>query len=83
MLHMTGGCWSFSTRVFNPCDLPFCCVLRSTLLALHRTAVLRHDDIGQETLLVALLRSYLAEGLYEQVHALGYSQVVAGAWASV
>lgn len=40
---------------------------RSTLLALHRTAVLRHDDVGAETLLNLLLRNYLAYGLYDQV----------------
>ena len=39
----------------------------STLLALHRTAVLRHDEYGQETLLNLLLRSYLHYNLYDQV----------------
>lgn len=37
------------------------------LLALHRTAVLRHDAIGQETLLNLLLRNYLHNNLYDQV----------------
>ena len=40
---------------------------RSTLLGLHRTAVLRHDEIGQETLLNLLLRNYLHYNLYDQV----------------
>ncbi len=42
-------------------------ITRSTLLALHRTAVLRHDDIGQETILNLLLRNYLHYNLYDQV----------------
>ena len=41
--------------------------IRSRLLALHRTAVLRHDDVGAETLLNLLLRNYLADSLYDQV----------------
>jgi len=40
--------------------------IRSTLLALHRTASLRHDSFGQETLLNLLLRNYLHYGLYDQ-----------------
>ena len=39
----------------------------SQLLAMHRTAVLRHDDYGQETLLNLLLRNYLFYNLYDQV----------------
>ena len=39
---------------------------RSLLLALHRTAVLRHDKYGQETLLNLLLRNYLHYNLYDQ-----------------
>ena len=43
-------------------------VLRhSTLLALHRTSVLRHDAVGQETLMNLLLRNYLNDNLYDQV----------------
>lgn len=37
------------------------------LLGLHRTAVLRHDAIGQETLMNLLLRNYLQYNLYDQV----------------
>lgn len=44
--------------------------LRSSLLALHRTAVLHHDEIGQETLLNLLLRNYLAYNQYDQAEAL-------------
>ncbi|GAB4816156.1 hypothetical protein N2152v2_003202 [Parachlorella kessleri] len=44
--------------------------IRSQLLALHRTAVLRHDDIGQETLLNLLLRNYLHYNLYDQAEKL-------------
>ncbi|KXZ51995.1 hypothetical protein GPECTOR_10g1017 [Gonium pectorale] len=40
--------------------------IRSTLLGLHRTAVLRHDAIGQETLMNLLLRNYLHYNLYDQ-----------------
>jgi 26S proteasome regulatory subunit N3 len=43
--------------------------IRSALLGLHRTAVLRHDDVGAETLLNLLLRNYLADNLYDQVGA--------------
>jgi hypothetical protein len=43
--------------------------LRSQLLALHRTATLRHNAIGSETLLNLLLRNYLHYNLYDQVGA--------------
>ena len=42
-------------------------VLRSQLLGLHRTAVLQHDEYGQETLLNLLMRNYLHYNLYDQV----------------
>ncbi|KAF9618193.1 hypothetical protein IFM89_000662 [Coptis chinensis] len=35
-------------------------------LALHRIATLRHDELGQETLLNLLLRNYLHYNLYDQ-----------------
>ena len=38
----------------------------STLLGLHCTAVLRHDEMGQEVLLNLLLRNYLHYNLYDQ-----------------
>lgn len=44
--------------------------IRGLLLQLHRAAVLRHDTIGQETLLNLLLRNYLAYNLYSQAEAL-------------
>jgi len=40
--------------------------IRSTLIALHRSATLRHDDEGQATLLNLLLRNYLEYNLYGQ-----------------
>ena len=40
--------------------------IRATLLALHRTATLRHDGIGVETLLNLILRNYLHYNLYDQ-----------------
>eukprot|EP00798_Chlamydomonas_sp_ICE-L_P009324 gene9324-16457_t len=40
--------------------------IRSTLLGLHRTAVLHHNSVGQETLMNLLLRNYLHYGLYDQ-----------------
>ena len=46
--------------------------IRSQLLALHRTAVLRHDEYGQETLLNLLLRNYLHYNQYEQVGSLRF-----------
>lgn len=44
--------------------------IRSTLLALNRTATLRHDEIGQETILNLLLRNYLDYNLYDQAEKL-------------
>jgi 26S proteasome regulatory subunit N3 len=44
--------------------------IRGTLLALHRTATLRHDELGQETLLNLLLRNYLHYNLYDQAEKL-------------
>jgi len=44
--------------------------IRSVLLGLHRSAVLRHDDPGQEMLLNLLLRNYLHYSLYDQAEAL-------------
>eukprot|EP00003_Mantamonas_plastica_P028558 TRINITY_DN653_c0_g1_i13.p2 TRINITY_DN653_c0_g1~~TRINITY_DN653_c0_g1_i13.p2 ORF type:complete len:238 (-),score=70.05 TRINITY_DN653_c0_g1_i13:98-811(-) len=38
--------------------------IRSTLIALHRTATLRHDDLGQATLINLILRNYLECNLY-------------------
>ena len=46
--------------------LAFLCP-RSTLLASHHTAVLRHDSAGQEMLMNLLLRNYLHYNLYDQV----------------
>jgi len=40
--------------------------IRAKLLALHRTATLRHNDEGSVTLLNLLLRNYLTFNLYEQ-----------------
>eukprot|EP00003_Mantamonas_plastica_P028559 TRINITY_DN653_c0_g1_i2.p1 TRINITY_DN653_c0_g1~~TRINITY_DN653_c0_g1_i2.p1 ORF type:complete len:343 (-),score=117.43 TRINITY_DN653_c0_g1_i2:26-1054(-) len=40
--------------------------IRSTLIALHRTATLRHDDLGQATLINLILRNYLECNLYDQ-----------------
>ena len=44
--------------------------IRSAVMRAHRAAVLRHDDIGQETLLNILLRDYLIHKLYDQAEAL-------------
>ncbi|CAA0807728.1 26S proteasome non-ATPase regulatory subunit 3 homolog A [Striga hermonthica] len=44
--------------------------IRGDLLALHRTATLRHDELGQETLLNLLLRNYLHYNLYDQAEKL-------------
>ncbi|KAL4443741.1 hypothetical protein ABPG75_011478 [Micractinium tetrahymenae] len=44
--------------------------IRSALLGLHRTAVLRHDEVGAETLLNLLLRNYLHYNLYDQAERL-------------
>jgi 26S proteasome regulatory subunit N3 len=44
--------------------------IRSTLLALYRTACLHHDNIGQAVLLNLLLRNYLHYNLVEQAQAL-------------
>ena len=44
--------------------------VRAPLLALHRTAALRFDEIGQETILNLLLRNYLHYNLYDQAEKL-------------
>ncbi|XP_075476816.1 putative 26S proteasome non-ATPase regulatory subunit 3 [Primulina tabacum] len=44
--------------------------IRGSLLALHRIATLRHDELGQETLLNLLLRNYLHYNLYDQAEKL-------------
>ncbi|XP_076908789.1 putative 26S proteasome non-ATPase regulatory subunit 3 [Bidens hawaiensis] len=44
--------------------------IRGNLLALHRAATLRHDELGQETLLNLLLRNYLHYNLYDQAEKL-------------
>eukprot|EP00850_Spirogloea_muscicola_P012689 SM000083S22736 [mRNA] locus=s83:270643:273666:+ [translate_table: standard] len=44
--------------------------IRSKLLALHRTATLRHDEPSQEMLLNLLLRNYLHYNLYDQAEKL-------------
>ncbi|THG21548.1 hypothetical protein TEA_010917 [Camellia sinensis var. sinensis] len=44
--------------------------IRGNLLALHRMATLRHDELGQETLLNLLLRNYLHFNLYDQAEKL-------------
>nr|KYP44771.1 putative 26S proteasome non-ATPase regulatory subunit 3 [Cajanus cajan] len=44
--------------------------IQGNLLALHRIATLRHDELGQETLLILLLRNYLHYNLYYQAEKL-------------
>ncbi|XP_034228098.1 probable 26S proteasome non-ATPase regulatory subunit 3 [Prunus dulcis] len=44
--------------------------IRGNLLNLHRIATLRHDELGQETLLNLLLRNYLHYNLYDQAEKL-------------
>eukprot|EP00262_Sarcandra_glabra_P015022 TRINITY_DN454_c0_g1_i1.p1 TRINITY_DN454_c0_g1~~TRINITY_DN454_c0_g1_i1.p1 ORF type:complete len:482 (+),score=57.73 TRINITY_DN454_c0_g1_i1:2-1447(+) len=44
--------------------------IRGNLLSLHRVATLRHDELGQETLLNLLLRNYLHYNLYDQAEKL-------------
>lgn len=44
--------------------------IRGNLLALHRMATLRHDELGQETLLNLLLRNYLHFNLFDQAEKL-------------
>ncbi|XP_078448250.1 putative 26S proteasome non-ATPase regulatory subunit 3 [Wolffia australiana] len=44
--------------------------IRGNLLALHRLATLRRDELGQETLLNLLLRNYLHYNLYDQAEKL-------------
>ncbi|XP_041998547.1 probable 26S proteasome non-ATPase regulatory subunit 3 [Salvia splendens] len=44
--------------------------IRGSLHALHRTATLRHDELGQETLLNLLLRNYLHYNLYDKAEKL-------------
>ncbi|KAG2439463.1 hypothetical protein HXX76_004818 [Chlamydomonas incerta] len=56
--------------------------IRSSLLALHRTAVLRHDAIGQETLMNLLLRNYLHHNLYDQAEKFRSKAQKADQWRS-
>ncbi|MBA0688116.1 hypothetical protein Goari_005923 [Gossypium aridum] len=44
--------------------------IRGNLLSLHRIATLRHDELGQETLLNLLLHNYLHYNLYDQAEKL-------------
>ncbi|RVX16099.1 putative 26S proteasome non-ATPase regulatory subunit 3 [Vitis vinifera] len=44
--------------------------IRGNLLGLHRITTLRHDELGQETLLNLLLRNYLHYNLYDQAEKL-------------
>ena len=44
--------------------------IRSKLLMLQRTAILRHDEVGQETLLNLLLHNYLHFSLYDHAEKL-------------
>ncbi|XP_022928271.1 probable 26S proteasome non-ATPase regulatory subunit 3 [Cucurbita moschata] len=44
--------------------------IRGNLLALHRITTLRHDELGQETLLNLLLFNYLHYNLYDQAEKL-------------
>uniref|UniRef100_A0A7N0U5I6 PCI domain-containing protein n=1 Tax=Kalanchoe fedtschenkoi TaxID=63787 RepID=A0A7N0U5I6_KALFE len=44
--------------------------IRGNLLSLHRIATLRHDELGQETLLNLLLRNYLHYNLFDQAEKL-------------
>ncbi|KAG8474254.1 hypothetical protein CXB51_033991 [Gossypium anomalum] len=44
--------------------------IRGNLLSLHRIATLRHDELGQETLLNLLLRNYLHYNFYDQAEKL-------------
>ena len=64
--------WGIVPRLLHHChfrhgQLAVCVLTCSQLLALHRTATLRHDSLGQETLLNLLLRNHLAFNLYDQV----------------
>lgn len=56
--------------------------IRGQLLGLHRTAVLRHDDYGQETLLNLLLRSHLHYSLYDQAEKLRSKAQKSDVWRS-
>lgn len=57
-----------STRLFVLSLHPPLC---SVLMSAHSTAVVRHDTVGQETLLNLLLRNYLHYNLYDQVRSWG------------
>lgn len=54
--------------------------VRSTLMAAHCTAGLRHDAVGQETLLNLLLRNYLAYNLYDQAEKFRSKAQKADSW---
>jgi len=52
------------------CGDAFLKSIRSKLLQLQRTAILRHDEVGQETLLNLLLHNYLHFSLYDHAEKL-------------
>lgn len=54
--------------------------VRSTLMAAHCTAGLRHDAVGAETLLNLLLRNYLAYNLYDQAEKFRSKAQKADSW---
>ncbi|XP_024530904.1 probable 26S proteasome non-ATPase regulatory subunit 3 isoform X2 [Selaginella moellendorffii] len=64
-----------ASRLYFYYSLSYECIdsladIRGTLLSLHQTATLRHDELGQETLLNLLLRNYLHYNLYDQAEKL-------------
>ena len=64
---------SHACNMSAPLASSLLCCARRHLLALHRTAVLRHDEYGAETLLNLLLRNYLHYNLYDQAQPRGFS----------
>ncbi|MFS8016274.1 hypothetical protein Hanom_Chr15g01366621 [Helianthus anomalus] len=76
LLFWLPGSTSFTLLVMNSLTnyltsgVIVCLFIHINLLALHRVATLRHDELGQETLLNLLLRNYLHYNLYDQAEKL-------------
>lgn len=76
------ACCVYCCALLYCCALFYCCLtllcVRSTLMSAHSTAVVRHDAVGQETLLNLLLRNYLHYNLYDQVRGRGWVWLATG-----
>ena len=62
--------YSYYSWSHEKCGDEYLKSIRSKLLMLQRTAIVRHDEFGQETLLNLLLHNYLHFSLYDHAEKL-------------